>query len=126
MDKAEGLPQVLVVDDEPIILETFKAIFEGHFEVLTAACGRDALDEIAENSINLVFLDLSIPDMSGMRILAKIKEQDNNLPVIIITGNDNQAVKGEAKRLGAIDYIDKPFDIEQVLDMAYKTLNKNK
>ena len=126
MNNAKKLPKVLVVDDEPVILETFKAIFDGHFEVLTVGCGRDALDEIRKSSINLVFMDLGIPDMGGMRVLAKIKEQDNNLPVIIITGNDNQAVKGEAKRLGAVDYIDKPFDIEQILNMARKTLNKNK
>lgn len=126
MNKTGHAPRILVVDDEPIILETFKFIFGNRFELLTAATGKDALESISKDSVDLVFLDLSLPDMHGMQVLNAIKGHNNHLPVIIISGDDNQAMIREAQRLGAMDYIDKPFDIEQVLSIAQETLNKNK
>jgi DNA-binding response OmpR family regulator len=126
MNNTKKVPVILVVDDEPVISETFRAIFEDNFEVLTSSSGKDALDRIAKNSINLIFLDISIPDMNGIQVLSRIKEYNKDLPVIIITGIDNQNTIMEARRLGASDYVHKPFDIKQVLTMTYKALRENR
>ena len=116
----------MVVDDEPVILETFKTIFDGHFEVLTAANGREALKITAQAQVSLVLLDINIPDMNGIEILHKIKEQDRNLPVVLVTATANAEMMAEAKRLGIDDYIAKPFDVDRVIALVHKTIKKKR
>jgi CheY-like chemotaxis protein len=125
MNNTEKIPVVLVIDDEPIVLETFKVIFDNHFKVLTAASGRQALDIITKASVNLIFLDINIPDMNGIEVLYKIKEYNKNIPVIVVTATEDVDIQLEAKRLGIDDYISKPFDVEEVIALAHKTI-KNK
>lgn len=124
MNNTEKIPVVLVIDDEPIVLETFKVIFDNHFKVLTAASGRQALDIITKASVNLIFLDINIPDMNGIEVLYKIKEYNKNIPVIVVTATEDVDIQLEAKRLGIDDYISKPFDVEEVIALAHKTIKK--
>ncbi|MCX5701615.1 MAG: sigma-54 dependent transcriptional regulator [Candidatus Omnitrophica bacterium] len=126
MNNPKNLPIALVVDDEPAVLETFETILEGRFEVLTARSGKDALDKIAKESINLVFLDIAMPDMDGMQVLRKIKEYDENLPVIMATATDSARKAVEAMQLGASNYITKPFDVDEVITVAEKALEQDK
>jgi len=124
MNNTEKIPVVLVIDDEPIVLETFKVIFDNHFKVLTAASGRQALEIISNSSVNLIFLDITIPDMNGIEVLYKIKEYNKNIPVIVVTATEDVDIQLEAKRLGIDDYISKPFDVEEVIALAHKTIKK--
>jgi DNA-binding NtrC family response regulator len=126
MNNPKNLPVVLVVDDEPAVLETFESIFEGRFEVLTARSGKEALDKIAQESINVVFLDIKMPDMDGMQVLRKIKEYDENLAVIIATVTDSARTAVEAMQLGACNYITKPFDVEEVIAVAQKAIERER
>ena len=126
MNNPKNLPIALVVDDEPAVLETFETILEGRFEVLTARSGKDALDKIAKESINMVFLDIAMPDMDGMQVLRKIKEYDENLPVIMATATDSARKAVEAMQLGASNYITKPFDVDEVITVAEKALEQDK
>ena len=126
MNSPKNLPVVLVVDDEPGVLETFETILDGHFQVLTARSGREALDKIAEESINLVFLDITMPDMDGMQVLRKIKEYDENLSVIMATATDSARKAVEAMQLGACNYITKPFNVEEVIAVAQKAIEQDK
>jgi DNA-binding NtrC family response regulator len=126
MNNTEKIPVVLVIDDEPIVLETFKVIFDNHFKVLTAASGRRALEIISNSSVNLIFLDINIPDMNGIEILHKIKEHDRNLPVILVTATANADMIVEAKRLGIDDYLTKPFDVDKAIALAQKTIKKKR
>ncbi|MCX5703587.1 MAG: response regulator [Candidatus Omnitrophica bacterium] len=114
----EKTPVVLVIDDEPIILETFKAIFNNHFRVLTALTGRQALEIINKTSIDLIFLDINIPDMNGIEILRGMKESNKNIPVIMVTASENADIQLQAKRLGIQGYISKPFDMDKIIALA--------
>lgn len=114
----EKIPVVLVIDDEPIILETFKAIFNNHFRVLTALTGRQALEIINKTSIDLIFLDINIPDMNGIEILRGMKESNKNIPVIMVTASENADIQLQAKRLGIQGYISKPFDMDKIIALA--------
>jgi len=126
MNSPKNLPVVLVVDDEPAVLETFETILEGKFEVLTARSGKEALDKIAKESVNLVFLDILMADMDGMQVLRKLKEYDENLPVIMATATDSARKAVEAILLGACNYITKPFDVDEVIAVAQKAIEQDR
>ncbi|MDD5130514.1 MAG: sigma-54 dependent transcriptional regulator [Candidatus Omnitrophica bacterium] len=126
MRNSKNLPMVLVVDDELAVLETFEAILEGEFEVVTAKSGQEALDKIAKEPVNLVFLDIAMPDMDGMQVLRKIKECDENLPVVMATATDSARKAVEAIQSGACNYITKPFDVHEVITVARKMVEQGK
>lgn len=119
-----NLPVVLVVDDQPAVLASFEAILENDFEVLTAPNAKEALEKINNREVRLVFLDIAMPDMDGMWVLRRIKEYDQNLPVIMATASDSCRKAVEAMRSGASDYIVKPFDADEVVAVARKALEQ--
>jgi CheY-like chemotaxis protein len=126
MENTKKFSTVLVVDDEPIIQETFKAIFDGLFKVLTAGNGEEAFERIDKNSVDLVFLDINIPGVNGIELLRRLKEYDEDLPVIVVTGVESEILAKEVKTLGVCDYISKPFDVPQLIALAYKTVNRER
>ena len=119
-----NLPVILAVDDDLSVLASLEAILENDFEVLTASNARDALEKINNRDVSLVFLDIAMPDMDGMQILRRIKEYDQNLPVIMATASDSCRKAVEAMRSGASDYIAKPFDADEVVAVAKKALEQ--
>jgi len=119
-----NLPVILAVDDNLSVLASLEAILENDFEVLTASNARDALEKINNREVSLVFLDIAMPDMDGMQILRRIKEYDQNLPVIMATASDSCRKAVEAMRSGASDYIAKPFDADEVVAVAKKALEQ--
>ena len=120
----ENKPTVLVVDDEFGVLQSFKMVLKDEFKVLLAATGAEALDIYNKNPVDLILLDILLPDSNGLDLLEKLKELDSNIEIIMITAvNDIQsAVK--AIRLGAYDYIVKPFDVVEVLKIIRRALEK--
>jgi DNA-binding NtrC family response regulator len=117
---------VLVVDDEVSVLETLEIILEEQYKVLKAATGKEALEKITNESIDLVFLDIAMPDIDGMEILRRIKELDPDLPVIMATATDSARMAVKAMQLGACDYIAKPFDVEEVIMLARKAIGQKR
>ncbi len=109
-------PTVLVVDDEPQILQVVGGLLldEG-FEVLTALDGESALRQVAEGAPDLVLLDIALPGLDGLEVLAELKRQYPLLPVVMISayGSVENAVK--ATRLGAYDFIEKPPHADKIL-----------
>jgi len=126
MSNARNLPVVLVVDDEPVVLEIFESILNGQFNCLRAQTGKEALDKITKESISVVFLDIKMPDMDGMQILRRIKEYDENLAVIMATATDSARAAVEAMKYGAHGYITKPFDADEVVAQAQKAIEKER
>lgn len=126
MRDRKHLPIILVVDDEPGVLETFETILDGKFKVLTACTGKDALRIAAEEPVDLVFLDIAMPDMDGMQILRRIKESEENISVIMATATDSARMAVKAMQLGACNYIAKPFDVDEVLTVAQKALERQR
>lgn len=122
-----GQPSVLVVDDEaPISALLQKVLRKNGFEPTVAENGRSALEIIEVQDFEVVFLDIGLPDMSGMEVLQQICRQSPDTSVIMGTALADVHAAVEAMKLGASDYLTKPYDlddliarIEQVLERRY-------
>jgi len=108
--------KVLVIDDEQIVLNSVnKILSHGDYEVETTLSGRQGLEWALSKSYDIVLTDVRMPDMGGMLILRDIKKAKPSLPVIILTGYANVQTAMQAMKLGAAEYIEKPFIPEQLL-----------
>jgi DNA-binding NtrC family response regulator len=107
--------KILVVDDEETICEALSAwlIKEG-YHVLTAGSGQAALDLMAEAAFDLYLVDIKMPGMDGIELLAKIKASQSDAIVIMITAHGSIQTAVEAMKLGGTDYLCKPFDPEEL------------
>jgi two-component system KDP operon response regulator KdpE len=107
--------KVLVVDDEPQILRALRTALRGHgHEVFVAATGQDALEEAARKQLDLVILDLGLPDLDGTDVIRQLRGW-SDVPVIVLSVRDAQASKVAALDAGADDYVTKPFGVEELL-----------
>lgn len=107
-------PLVLTVDDEAGIRRLMKLELTGQgFRVITAASGEEALRLVEEQRPDVVLLDVLMPEMTGLEVLRRIREQ-MDVPVIIVTAKDNDADKVRYLELGADDYIVKPFSPDEL------------
>lgn len=117
-------PSILIVDDEPSILQSLSGLLadEG-FDVITASNGYEALKTIDTESPDLVLLDIWMPGIDGIETLKEIKKSQAALPVIIITGHGNVETAVKATKLGAYDLIEKPLNIDKVIVAINNALN---
>jgi two-component system KDP operon response regulator KdpE len=108
-------PKILIVDDEPAIHRFLKsALLVNGYEVLQAMTGHDALTQVARGGLDLVVLDLGLPDMAGEAVLAEIR-QTTGLPVIVLSASGDESGKVRLLDFGADDYVVKPFGIDELL-----------
>ena len=106
--------KVLVVDDEPPIRKLLRlGLGAQGYEVLEAANGKAALEMLARRP-QLVVLDLGLPDIEGLELLKRIRQQQKNLPVIVLSSRDDEGGKVAALDLGADDYVTKPFGMDEL------------
>src|SRR5208283_603271 len=118
---------ILIVDDEEGIRESLSGIFEDEgYEVVTASSGEEALDIIKEHLPYILLLDVWLPGMDGLETLSKVKEIDNEIPVIVISGHGNIELAVKAIRLGAYDFLEKPLSLEKVLIVTKRALEKKR
>ncbi len=115
---------ILIVDDEMGPRESLKMILKPYFNVYTAERGGQAIEILAQARIDLVTLDLKMPGLSGTKVLEKIKERDPDIEAIIITGYGSMDTAIEGLRLGAFDYISKPFDVNHILALVRRALER--
>jgi len=120
----EKKPTILVVDDEFGVLQSFKMVLKDDFRVLLAATGAEAINLFNNNSVDLVLLDILLPDNNGLDLLEKFKELDLSIEVIMITAVNDIQTAVKAIRLGAYDYLVKPFDVVEVLKVIKRALEK--
>lgn len=116
--------KILVVDDELWVRELLYEIIKDYYPVQTAENGEDALKKLQNDSFSVVLLDLRMPKLSGMELLAKMKEDEIPAVKIVITANKDAESAVEAMKLGAYDYIIKPFDNEKLLILLKNALEK--
>jgi two-component system response regulator PilR (NtrC family) len=117
--------QILVVDDERSMRDFLKILLtkEGH-QVATAQNGETGLEFLQNNNCDLVITDIRMPGMSGLELLEAIKEEQPDLPVIMITAfaSPNDAV--QAMKFGAFDYISKPFNVDEIKSVIQSAIKK--
>ncbi|MGD9286258.1 MAG: response regulator [Desulfobacterales bacterium] len=125
MTKTDDNFQVLIVDDEQNIRDGSERILTRvGFEVQKASTGAEALDIIAQQTIEIVLLDLKMPGMDGMEVLARIQELDKPILVIVITGFATVETAIEAMKQGAYDFIPKPFEPDQLRIIVNRAADK--
>jgi len=107
--------RILVVDDEPPIRKLLRMGLAAHgYEVIDAPNGRIALEMLARKP-HLVILDLGLPDIDGLELLRRMRHQQENLPIVVLSSRGDEAGKVAALDLGADDYVTKPFGMEELL-----------
>jgi len=109
--------KVLIVDDEKEMLQVMQKALEpykGVFSVYIAGDGEEALDVLKEVDISLVVTDLIMPRMDGFTLLVHIRSDFPNIPVIIMTAHNRPVMERMAWKIGVAEYIEKPFDIEEL------------
>jgi len=120
------LTKILVVDDEPEIRSLLGAVLQSKgFEVVTAGDGAAALEQVQREHPTVILMDLSMPRMSGMDALPEIKRLDPEVPVIICTAHTDLATAVRAMKLGAYDYLTKPFDVELLALTLQRAVERN-
>ena len=115
--------KILVVDDEQLIRWSLEQNLKKQgYEVVTAASGEDALRLVREESPELVLLDIQLPGINGLEVLEKIKETDEEIIVIMVTALGVLETAVKAMRMGAHDYINKPFNLDELAIVIRKAL----
>ena len=110
-------PKVLIVDDEERFRTTMhKLLSVRGLDSHVAANGKEALEELREHSYDVVILDVRMPEVSGMEVLPEIRKIDSFIEVIIMTGYASVATAREIMKLGAYDFLLKPYSIVELLD----------
>jgi DNA-binding response OmpR family regulator len=110
---------ILIVDDERDTLDYLKWELEKHnFRIMTVDNGFDAIQKLREEKIDLILTDIAMPDMDGYELYSQIRNFDDKVPIIMMTGfgYDPDHVLVKAKRNGLHDIIFKPFEIRELLD----------
>ena len=113
--KTENDKTILVVDDEQNMrVALYEALSRNGYQVSVAENGKMALDMLGRNLPDLVIADIKMPEMDGIEMLQRIRRQNINVPVLIMTGYATVATAVEAMKLGICDYILKPFPVEVI------------
>ncbi|ANM29117.1 hypothetical protein ABI59_05150 [Acidobacteria bacterium Mor1] len=116
-------PTVLVVEDEKLLRWSLReALSDEGYAVLEAADGREARQHLGEDGVDLVLLDMRLPDADGLSILKDIKERDPDIVVILMTAYSSIETAVQAIKAGAFDYADKPFDMDRMMVLVGKAL----
>ncbi len=125
LDTGRGIrPVVLVVDDDPGLRESLRVILEDEYEVMDVPDGFQALEVIRSCQVDLVLLDIRLPGLDGIEVLERIKALDEQLEVVLVTAVKTVRTAVEAMKLGAFDYLTKPFDDDEVLSVIRRALEK--
>jgi len=120
------MAQILVIDDDKSILKSFKSLFEGKHTILGAYNGKEAINLLKNNRIDLVYLDYRMPGEDGLEVLKRIKAIDPDTYVVIITGYGSVETTIRSMSLGAYDYIEKPLDIDKIRILTTRALESRR
>lgn len=107
--------RILVVDDDAMNLKRTRMILEKYYNVLLAESGREALNKIKSEKVDLVLLDIAMPVMDGLETFKNMKESNIEIPVIFLTASGYEDDVRTAISLGAVNYLKKPFFPEELL-----------
>ncbi|MGE3333880.1 MAG: response regulator transcription factor [Rhodospirillaceae bacterium] len=113
---SQQVTRILVVDDEPPIRKFLRtSLTPQGYQVLEASDGSEALETIGRNTVDIVVLDLGLPNMHGFDVIQRLRESGSHIPIIVLSSRTDEAGKVKALDLGADDYLTKPFGLDELL-----------
>jgi DNA-binding NtrC family response regulator len=116
-------PSILIVDDDEVIQQTlFDVLKKRGYDIFLAGSGKESLEMIQKNIIDVILLDMKLPDVDGLDVLKKIKEFDSEILVIMMTGYGDIQTAVAAMKSGAYHYINKPFELDELKLLIEKGL----
>jgi DNA-binding NtrC family response regulator len=118
------VPVVLVVDDDAGVREGLRLVLDEHYTVLEAPHGRSALGIVRAERVDLVLLDILMPEVDGLEILQELKALEPDLPVIMMTAVKTVRTSVAAMKLGAADYVTKPFQEDELIAAIHQALEQ--
>src|SRR5438105_5030711 len=117
-------PVALVVDDEESVRESFRLVLDQDYDVLDVPDGARALDIVRAHHVDIVLLDIRLPEMDGIEVLERIKALDDSVEVILVTAVKTVRTAVAAMKLGAFDYLTKPFEDEELLSLVRRAVEQ--
>ena len=120
------MSKILIVDDDPafcLMLATF--LDKNGFNTNRALSGKECLSAVKKDSYNLVLTDLRLPDLTGIDLLKELKQDNPKIPVVLMTGYGDIKTAVQAIKLGAFEYVTKPINPDEILNIAQNALNEN-
>lgn len=115
---------VLIIDDEPSVADALKVILtDNGYETVVALTGHDGLEQAGSRQFDLAITDLQLPDISGLEVLALMRDMNPNQPVIIITAHSSPEIIKKAADGGAIRVLSKPFLPSDILKLMLEVLS---
>jgi DNA-binding NtrC family response regulator len=124
MQPMDKRPTILVVDDEYGVRQSFNMVLKDEYTVLLSGTGEEAIDIFTKSPVDLILLDILLPDINGIDLLQKFKELDPNTEIIMVTAVKEIQTAVKAIKLGAYEYIIKPFTVDDVLTVISRALEK--
>ena len=122
--KPKSTPKIMVVDDEFGPRESLRLILSPNYDVVLAADGREALTRFETDEPDMVISDIRMPKLDGIELMKQIKDRDPDIPFVLLTGFGTLESAQEAIRIGAFDYISKPYDVEEIRDVVSRAFNE--
>lgn len=120
-------PDVLIVDDEPqMLIAMSETVKRAGFPVATAGSGVEAIEKIKECRYRMVITDLRMPVVSGLDLLKEVKYRSPRTQVVLVTAHGTVTNAVEAMKMGAFDYLLKPFSAEELQGIVHKAIRKTK
>jgi two-component system, NtrC family, response regulator AtoC len=117
--------KILVIDDEPVLRHSLEiALKVSDYEVITAPSGEEGIELFRKESPDLILLDHWLPGINGDEVLRRIRENDTDVPVIIMTAQGSIELAVNSMKLGAFDFLVKPFDLEHLETLVHKGLER--
>ncbi|MEW5946436.1 MAG: response regulator [bacterium] len=117
--------KILIIDDEEIILTNLtQALQENGFSVDPALSGEEALRKMKDTSYDLVITDLKLGEKSGLDVLDELRRENPDTPGVMMTAYGSPEVAAEVDKIGGVEYIEKPFELEEMADIVHRLLKK--
>ncbi|MFC1511290.1 response regulator [Candidatus Margulisiibacteriota bacterium] len=119
--------RIMIVDDEHGVRESFEMILKiKDYEVKTFEDGEAATSSLKKDMFDMAFVDYKLPGMDGIDVLKKIKEIDSSIEVVIVTAYASESSHANAITLGALEYLRKPFLMEEIYELVERGLRKRR
>ena len=119
-------PRILIADDEEGIRESLSLILEDHYELVFAVDGEDTLAKAQKNGLGAILLDIKMPKLDGLEVLKRLRKAGVKTPVLMLTAYQSVELAKEAVRLGAVNYLPKPFERDQIIAAIREALSNDR